>query len=257
MFQRPSVDPVPPLRWDPSQALPEVIALSRFVLDNAHSFEFAGRVIDRDDGLRRIVPLFGLDGRSAYRSRNDRFWLTAAEAAELRTLLDRYRTVKDELPDRVKRALWHADRSSYSRYINEALVNIATGLEALLNTGEEEPITAQFTRRSKQLADAFGIETSGRYWGLVYGVRSRIVHGEESRLLAPAGWDETTDDPPADVAKVANAQDMLRRAVRRAIEDEEFALVFASEEAVRNSFPLASHKADRLGLVQRVRSLFG
>lgn len=59
--------------WDTSQAILEVITLSRFVLDNAHSFEFVGRDIERNDGHRRIVPLLGNDGRIAYRSRKDRF----------------------------------------------------------------------------------------------------------------------------------------------------------------------------------------
>jgi hypothetical protein len=63
---------------------------------------------------------------------------TPAEAEELRGVLDQYRAVKDGLPERVGRSLWHADRSCYCRYIHEAVTNIVTGLEALLNTGEDE-----------------------------------------------------------------------------------------------------------------------
>ena len=224
--------------WDTSAAIGEVIALSRFVLDNAHSFEFVGRVLDRSDGHRKIVPLLGYDGRLAYRCRNDRFWLTQGEAEELRRLLDVYRAVKDTLPDRVRMSLWYADRSAYCRFINEALTNIVTGLEALLNTGDAEPVTAQFVKRSKVLADELGIDTSRTYWSWVYDIRSKAAHGAESTLIAPAGWDETSDDPPADVAKIAKAQDVLRLAIRRALEDEEFRAVFDTEESIRGRFPL-------------------
>lgn len=224
--------------WDPAGAIAEALAISRFVLDNAHSFEFVGRVIDRSDGHRRIVPLLGYDGRIAYRTRKDRFWLTTAEAEELRTLLDRYRVVKHTLPDRVRRALWHVDRSCYCRFIQEAVTNIATGLEALLNTGEEEPIAAQFVKRSQALARELGIATSRSYWSWLYDVRSRAAHGAESTLVVPSGWDETPGDPPADVAKIAEAQDVLRQAVRKAIENEEFRGVFESEQSIRVRFPL-------------------
>jgi hypothetical protein len=224
--------------WDPSQALAEVIALSRFVRDNAHSFEFAGRVFDRTDGHRRIAPLTGHDGRMAYRSRKDRFWLTTTEADTLRVLLDQYRAVKDTLPDRVKRALWQADLSAYSRYIDEAATRIVTGLEALLNTGDDEPIAAQFVKRSQALATELGIETNRRYWSWVYDVRSRVIHGDESKLIAPVGWDETESEPPPDVAKIATAQEVLRKAVSKAVEDDDFRAVFASAETVRARFPL-------------------
>jgi hypothetical protein len=224
--------------WDPTQAIGEAVALSRLVLDNAHSFEFVGRVFDRDDGHRQIASNLGYDGRVAYRTRTDRFWLTPGDAEQLRGLLEQYREVEDALPDRVRRALWHADRSAYCRYINEAVTNIVTGFEALLNTGDDEPVAAQFVKRSQALATELGIETSRSYWTWVYEVRSRVVHGDEGRLVVPAGWDETAGDPPRDVARIAQAQDVLRSAVRRAIEDEEFRLVFADDALIREQFPL-------------------
>jgi hypothetical protein len=238
--------------WDPSQSIAEVIALARFVRDNANGFEFAGRVVDRSDGRRRIAPLNGHDGRIAYRARRDRFWFTAAEARELRAFLDQYRSVKNLLPDRVQRALWHADRGSYSRYMQEALTNIVIGLEALLNTGEDHPVTAQFVQRSQSLAAEFGIDTSRSYWRWVYKSRSAIVHGARSKLVAPAGWDETEDDPPADVAKIAKAQDVLRKAIRKAIEDDGFRSVFENEDSIRERWPL---NESACGLVRRYARL--
>lgn len=224
--------------WDPDAHLSQAVAISRLVLDNAHGFEFAGRVFDRSDGRRRIAPLTGHEGRVVYRTRKSRFWFTTQEAAELSALLAQYRRCHDALPDRVRRALWQVDRGCYSRYITEAATHIVTGFEALVNTGRAEPATVQFTRRARALADELGIETSGRYWSWVYDVRSRIVHGAEGRLVAPVGWDETDAEPPADVAKIAKAQNVLRAAVRRAIEDQAFRDVFDSDESVRLRWPL-------------------
>jgi hypothetical protein len=228
---------VHPHGWDQTAAITEAIALSRFVCDNAHCAEFAGRVIDRAEGRRKIVPLGGLDARSAYRVRKDRFWLTVEEAEMLHELLDRYRAVKDELRERVTRALWHAERSCHNRYLQEAVTNICSGLEALLNTDEEQ-VTAQFTQRSRALAGELGIETSATYWNWIYNTRSKTVHGAAVKLVAPAGWEETEGDPPPDVAKVATAQDVLRAAIRKAIEEADFRAIFASDQAIRERWPV-------------------
>ena len=72
--------------WDPTLAIGETLVISRLVLDNAHSWEFAGRVFDRDDRHRRIAPMLGWSDRVAFRARTTRFWFTDADAAELRSL---------------------------------------------------------------------------------------------------------------------------------------------------------------------------
>jgi hypothetical protein len=231
---------VDPYGWDPEQSLGAAVALSRFVLDNAHSFEFAGRVSDRDDEYRQITCTLRYEMRTAYRTRNARFWLTEAEAHELRHLLDQYREVEDGLPPRVRRAMWHADRSSYCPYLAESVGHIVTGLEALLNAGTDEPITSQFVKRSPQLANELGYETSKSYWNWVYEARSRAVHGAGDRLVVPAGWAETAGDTPKDVARVATAQDVLRSAIRRAIEDEQFRTIFETDEGIRVRWPLST-----------------
>jgi Apea-like HEPN len=227
--------------WDTTLAIREAVGISRLVIDNGHSFEYAGRVFDRDDGHRRIAPLHAYDSRTAHRARKSRFWFTEPEAQELRTLLDQYRAVRDTLPDRVERALRQAERSVQQWLITDAVAAIVAGLEALLNTDKDEKITQQFVKRSKQLADELGIDgTSNRYWNWVYSKRSEVVHGAESTLVAPAGWYEREDEPPADVKKIAKAQDVLRAAVRKAIEDEQFRAVFESNEAIAARWPLAA-----------------
>jgi Apea-like HEPN len=225
--------------WDTTQAVTEALFLSRFVLDNGYSLEYAGRVIDRSDGYRRICPLTGHDARLAYRARKSRFWFTNAEAIELRTFLDNYRAAENALPQRVKRATFQAEASAQSRYLSDAIAHLTTGLEALLNTDEDVQITAQFVKRSKQLADELGIDgTSHTYWTWIYTARSKVVHGAEVKLVAPEGWYEGHEEPPADVKKIAKAQDVLRAAVRRAIEEDDFRAVFDSNEAIAARWPL-------------------
>lgn len=225
--------------WDTTQVVTEAVFLSRFVLDNGYSLEYAGRVIDRSDGHRRICPLTGHEARLAYRTRRARFWFTDADAAELRTFLDQYRVAKDVLPQRVKRAIFQAEASAQSRYLSDAVAHITTGLEALLNTDADAQITAQFVKRSKQLADELGIDgTSHTYWTWIYNARSKVVHGAEVQLIAPEGWYESSEEPPDDVKKIAKAQDVLRAAARRAIEDSDFRVVFESSDAITARWPL-------------------
>jgi hypothetical protein len=101
-----------------------------------------------------------------------------------------------------------------------------------------DPLEAQFVKRSRALACELDFDTSRSYWSWVSNVRSRVVHGDEGRLVAPAGWDEGAGDPPRDLARIAQALDVLQKAVRRAIEDEAFRLVFLSDEAMRARLPL-------------------
>src|SRR4051794_35478747 len=143
------------------------------------------------------------------------------------------------LPDRVKRAIFQAGASAQSRYLSDAVAHITTGLEALLNTDEQAQITAQFVKRSKQLADELGIDgTSHTYWTWIYNARSKVVHGTEVELVAPEGWYENDEEPPADVRKIARAQDVLRAVGRRAIEEDDFRAVFDSKEAIAARWPL-------------------
>lgn len=228
---------LPSFNWEGSP-FAEALALARLVQDNAHCMEFSARVFERVDGFRRIAPVYGFEARVAYTTRKARSWLTAADAAELRVLLDQHRAIQPLLPARARRALWHAERSTQRAFLTEAVASIVTGLEALLSIRDDGQPTKQFLVRSKALAEELGIATSRSYWDWVYDARSLSVHGGESRLVAPAGWAESADDPPEDVVKIAKAQDVLRAAVRRTIEDEDFRGVFADDGQLRTRWPI-------------------
>lgn len=225
-----------PYACDGVGALGDTVALSRLVLDNAYCSEFAARVVE-ENGDITIIPISSYEERLAYRLREERFWLTVEEAAQLAALRDAYRAVSGALPDRVSRALWHAERSTHTRYLHEAVTQIVTGLEALLKT-ERHEATRQFTVRAPALAAELGFEPTGVDWAAVYAARSDASHGARVELFAPAGHAAGGAPPLEAVAQVAGAQDVLRTAVRKAIEDTDFRASFADDEAVRGRWPL-------------------
>lgn len=223
--------------WDASGALTGTIVLSRLVLDNAYCSEFAGRIVEHDGGRTQIIPLNGFEQRLAYRLRDTRFWLTDDEVDELATLRAAYDPIAGQLPGRVGRALWRTERSTHTRYLSEAVTHIVTGLEALLKT-ERHTATQQFMTRAPALADAVGLDGAAIDWDAVYAARSDASHGAEVELFAPPGHSPGGEPPPEAVTLVAAAQDVLRAAVRRAIEDEDFRLLFADADAVRAAWPV-------------------
>ena len=221
--------------WDLRHLLSETVALSRLIRDNAFCSEYAGRVIEQAGAARRIIPVVSLDVRLAYRLHNDRPWLTDEEGAELARLRVAYRGAA--LPDRVKRAFWRTERSAHSPYLSEAVTNTVTGLEALLKT-ERHQATSQFTTRVPALAEELGVDVANVNWAAVYAARSDASHGARVALFSPPGW-SASDPPHPDATRlVATALDVLRAAVRKSIEDDAFRAKFASDEAVRDTWPM-------------------
>ena len=83
----------------------------------------------------------------------------------------------------------------------------------------------------------------------MYDARSEWVHGARVRLFstgleADQAAEQGAQEGPEDaeqrdaMADIARVQDVLRRAVRRCIEDEDFRDVFADDERIRSRWPL-------------------
>jgi hypothetical protein len=43
--------------WDDGNMIWFAMVLSRLIRDNGHSFEFAGRIVDHDDGMQQVIPV--------------------------------------------------------------------------------------------------------------------------------------------------------------------------------------------------------
>ncbi|HXL42602.1 MAG TPA: hypothetical protein VN960_00930 [Gaiellaceae bacterium] len=93
--------------WDADGVIITALQLSRVVRDNGHSPEFAARIVEHEDGQKQVIPQgqHYFSFLPTFRLRDDRDWLTAAEARELRSLLDAYWANMDTLPRQLARAI--------------------------------------------------------------------------------------------------------------------------------------------------------
>lgn len=226
--------------WDHDGVLYDCLSLSRLVRDHAFSTEYAARIIDHEDGVQQVIYSSSGESKHAYRFRHGRDWPDHAEAGELRGLAAAYWSSEHDLPPRVRRAMWRTEYSAWLRWADLALPIIVSGLEALIKT-ERHAATAQFKARVPALADELEVDgISAELCEDVYDARSEWVHGTHVKLFAvgmeqqedPAGGPVTPLESEAFVT-VALFQDLLRAAVRRAVEDQDFRAIFADDAALK------------------------
>ncbi len=235
--------------WDTDGTLDDALTLSRLVRDNGYSTEYAARLIDYEDGQRRVVYVPHREDKAIYRLRRDREWLDAREGRELADLLAAYWECRDDLPPRVGRAMWRMAYAPRIRWADMLVPILVGGLEALLKIGKRN-LTEQFRKRAPALAADLG--TDGLTEDLaeqLYDGRSDWVHGSHVQLFSGPGTaaepqDEDEPEGPQSsdeqnaFAEVALLQDVLRAAVRRAIEDPAFRETFATDENIERRWPI-------------------
>jgi hypothetical protein len=234
-----------PFRWDPDDVIWDALSLSRLVRDNGQSTEYAARIADFEDGEQTVVYTLPSESKHAYRLRRDRDWLDPDEGRELGRLLDAYWESRDELPSRVRRAMWRAEYASWLKWADLALPILVGGLESLLKT-ERHQATHQFKNRVAALAQELDFDgIDGDFCERMYDARSEWVHGAHVRLFstgleAQQAADQGAQEGPRDaeqrhaMADIARVQDVLRRAVRRCVEDEAFRTIFADDDQIRS-----------------------
>jgi hypothetical protein len=208
------------------------------VRDNACSTQYAARILDYADGEQRVIYALDPPARQVYRLRTTRDWLDPSEARELRSLVDAYWAVRDALPERLRRAMWRCEFSCWIAWADAALPIIVSGLEALLKT-ERNGATRQFVTRVSEMADYLGLPAiTADLCGDIYDGRSEWVHGAHFRLFDAGGPQDAPDDARTVLDAIAPFQDLLRLAVRRAVEDPAFREIFIDEARVRARWPL-------------------
>jgi hypothetical protein len=233
------------LTWDRDGVLQDALMLSRLVRDNNASTQYAARVTTYEGGEQMVVyPV--APKPFVYRLRRDRDWLDESEAVELCDLLAAFWAVQDELPgSRVQRALFRTEYAVWLAWADTMLPILVGGLEALLKT-ERHEATKQFKTRVPLLAEELSIDgLSPALCEDLYDARSEWVHGTHVRLFtgrkevdAELGIGEATSEEKHTLADIARLQDVLRAAVRKALEDEAFREVFAEDDAIRERWPL-------------------
>jgi hypothetical protein len=229
--------------WDTDGTLDDALTLSRLVRDNGYSTEYAARLIDYEDGQRCIVYVLHREDKAIWRLNRDREWLDAAEGRELAALLAAYWEGREQLPPRVRRAMWRMAYAPRIRWADMVIPILVGGLEALLKIGRRD-LTEQFKKRAPALAADLGVDGLDEDLAeRLYDGRSDWVHGSHVQLFAgPSAGAETPGEDEREgpqnsnerdaFAEVALLQDVLRGAVRRAIEDAEFRQVFVADESI-------------------------
>lgn len=215
--------------WDEDQTIFTAVALSRWVHDNATGTELAARLVDYDTGEFQVRPQELFESNHPYRlPLVERDWLDAGDAAVLRGLLDAYWQRRDDLPERVSRAIWRAELASWSRWLDQTLPLVVGAFEALIATKIYE-LTASFKRRIPLLADMVGVAgVDADFAERIYVARSEGVHGSSVGLFLQ--WDAAAMDD------VRLAIALLRRTLRALVEHPDFAAHFVDKRSIDRLF---------------------
>jgi hypothetical protein len=215
--------------WDEDGVIVTAVALSRWIQDNAAGTEVTARVVDYEDGSLQVRPQALFESSHAYRLPViERDWLDAQDAAELRKLLDTFWQEREDLPERVSRAISRGELASWSRWPDHMLPLIVGGVEALIVTRIGE-LTANFKRRLPLLAQMVGLSgVDSDFAERIYIARSEGVHGSRVGLFSE--WDA------AAISDVRLATLLLRRTLRALVEHEVFARHFIDKESIDRLF---------------------
>jgi hypothetical protein len=134
---------------------------------------------------------------------------------------------KKPMHARVHRAYWYHEYAMRSYYLDARWTLAVSGLEALVNV-EPQNVTQKFSNRVAQIADEFKIQLSVDELRKAYALRSKLAHGESFLFNL-----ETKLSKEAQREIYGKLELVLRRAVRRCLEDETFGNFFRDGEAVK------------------------
>jgi len=227
------VSGVPSIKWDEDGELQKCINLSRLIHPTTISTRFSARLIyqnDTSDILSKIVPLGprGMGDSAWIKETGRRDWLTNNEARELAGLVAVYDF--NSMPPRVRRAMNYFQYACLTYHPDVRLTLVVTGLEALANTSrgrrDDVPVTAQFTKRIEIISHEVGMPVSKTCLGKAYGYRSSVVHGQEQGINAKFNK----------LSEVVET--LLRKIVRKCVEDLSFSRHFENVEAIQKMYPL-------------------
>jgi hypothetical protein len=189
-----------------------------------------------------------------YRLRRDRDWLTTSEAVELRQLFADNWAVKEVLPWKVIHALNLGEDAVHLRILQRALLLITVALDGLVHSHRRNA-KKQFCERIPQLADEVGVEgIDEEFASELWDRRSEAAHGAQVSMFpvkpgrAEDAEAEHPEQPHAEpelpeaeldtATRLGLAQDLLRAATRKALQDAEFQRIFESNETVAEKWPV-------------------
>lgn len=224
------------LTWDSQQRIATAIALSRLAHPTSIGFEDSARLFvnnDRNDIEEAVTgPIkdFGSLAFCTPEASGYRNWLTKADVLLTARLMKAFYESEGSRPPRLNRALWQHESAARTYFLNLRWVMIATGLEALINV-DEQRTRQQFRTRTVGLADRFGLTWSDQDATDAYRMRSTLAHGQR-----------VDDTGVAEHALYTRMETLLRVSVREALMNPELSAIFASNDAIRQAWPLPNAK---------------
>jgi len=211
--------------------LAAIVALSRLIHLTTTGFRYSARVSMVNGDLKQILAFqprgVTVDVFCSKAERRD--WLTEVDALRLKSLMPLILTRK-LLPKRIHNAHWHHEYAVRTYYIDHRWVFIITGLEALMNTGRYQG-QKRFVSRVGRLANIVGVNISTTDLERGYALRSGLVHGQQ--FLSEQS--NRLSDADADLYDLL--EEILRRNVLHAFEDDSFAAHFHDEQSIDAFLP--------------------
>jgi hypothetical protein len=119
--------------WDPGGLINDALAMSRLILDNGYSTDYAARIFDHANGEQQVMPPTWVS-RPIWRVRRSRDWFTSQEAIEFRDLLGTYWEVRDALPERVAHAQRQAEDLASVSWLHAIGPLLVIAFESLIGT---------------------------------------------------------------------------------------------------------------------------
>lgn len=117
--------------WDPDQKIRRAIAVSRLVHPTVLGYDYAARLVFRDDGkLRRVVPFE--HPLPAYGGRLERPCLSPEEWQQVGKLMPELENAKQRLSTRIVRAIWYHEKAALEYWLEVRWMLLAAGVEALV-----------------------------------------------------------------------------------------------------------------------------
>ncbi|MGA3372419.1 MAG: hypothetical protein ABSC48_11740 [Terracidiphilus sp.] len=205
------------------EELAAVVAISRLVHPTTTGLRYAARVSLVNGQVRQILAFQprGVSVDVFWSKADRRDWLTIAEAQHIKLLMPLIME-KRLLPKRIHNAYWHHEYAMRTYYVDHRWVLISTGLDALVNI---DPYQGQkkFVSRVNRLAQSHSISLTENELEKAYKLRSSLVHGQQ--FLSDQG-NKLTD---AEIALYDKIEEVLRRTLLRAFEDNHYATHFRDE----------------------------
>lgn len=217
------VSGVPSIKWDEDGELQKCINLSRLIHPTTISTRFSARLTYQNgtsDIPSMIIPLQpqGMGDFAWINETGRRDWLTNNEALELAGLIAVYDF--NSMPLRVRRAMNYFRYACLTYHPDVRLTLVVTGLEAFVNTYRHRS-TAQFKKRIALISKEVGMEVPEVFAEKVYDHRSSVLHGKGLQ-------EQAISREFKEMFEILET--LLRKLVRKCIEDSSFSNRFESDE---------------------------